>query len=113
MEDCIFCKIVEGKIPATIVYQDKDIVAFRDIHPKAPVHVLIIPRKHIPTVADLTEADATLVGKMTLAANKIAKQEGITDSGYRLVINNGTDSGMVVRHLHMHLLGGKRLIDIG
>ncbi len=113
MEDCIFDKIAQGKIPAAIVYQDKDIVAFRDIHPKAPVHILIIPRKHIPTVSDLTEADSLLLCKMMLAANKIAKQKGLSERGYRLLINNGPDSGMAVRHLHMHLLGGKKLIDIG
>lgn len=113
MEGCIFCKIVRGELPSTTVYQDEEIVAFRDIHPKAPVHVLIIPRKHVATVADLTEADADLMGKMVVVADKISKQEGLPERGYRLVMNYGPDSGMVVRHLHLHLLGGRRLADMG
>ncbi|MFH0846631.1 MAG: histidine triad nucleotide-binding protein [Chloroflexota bacterium] len=113
MEDCIFCKIAQGKLPSNLLYQDNEIIAFRDIHPKAPTHVLIIPRKHIATVADLTEADMPLVGKMCIVANKIAAKEGIAQRGYRLLVNYGADSGMVVRHLHLHLLGGQRLIDIG
>ncbi len=111
MEDCIFCKIVAGRVPAAVLYQDSDVIAFRDINPKAPVHVLVIPKKHIDSVAALSEADLPLVGKMTAAARKVAEQEGIAKSGYRLTINTGPDSGMIVHHLHMHLMGGKRLAD--
>lgn len=109
MEKDIFCRIIEGKAPAEMVYQDDEIVAFRDIHPRAPVHILIVPRKHIPSVCELTEQDALILGKMTLAADKIARQEGISDTGFRLILNCGPDSGMIVPHLHMHLLGGRRL----
>jgi histidine triad (HIT) family protein len=109
MEKDIFCRIIEGKAPAEMVYQDEEIVAFRDVHPRAPVHILIVPRKHIDSVCALTEQDAFILGKMALAADKIARQEGISDTGFRLVLNCGPDSGMIVPHLHMHLLGGRRL----
>jgi histidine triad (HIT) family protein len=109
MPNDIFCQIIEGKASAKMVYQDADVVAFWDIHPRAPVHILIVPRKHILSVAELTEEDAPIVGKMALVAGIIAKQESIFDSGFRLVINSGPDSGMVVPHLHMHLLGGRRM----
>jgi histidine triad (HIT) family protein len=109
MDSDIFCQIIAGKAAAAMVYQDAEIVAFRDIHPRAPVHILIVPRKHIATVGELTGPDAPILGQMALAAANIARQEGIFDSGFRLVINCGADSGMVVPHLHMHLLGGKRM----
>jgi histidine triad (HIT) family protein len=109
--DCIFCQIVAGKIPSDIIYQDKELVAFRDIHPVAPTHVLIVPKKHIPDLVHLSEADLPVIARMVKAANQLAKQEGISQSGYRLVINCGTDAGQVVPHLHMHLLGGRRLVD--
>ena len=109
MGNDIFCQIIAGKAPAEMVYQDDEIVAFRDIHPRAPVHILIVPRKHIDSVGTLTEGDASILGKMALVADKIARQEGIFETGFRLVINCGPDSGMVVPHLHMHLLGGKRM----
>jgi histidine triad (HIT) family protein len=105
----IFAQIVSGKLPATIVYQDDLVTAFRDIHPAAPVHVLIVPNKAIPTVNDLTEEDERIAGRMMLAARKIAEQEGIADSGYRLIINCNRDGGQEVYHLHMHLLGGRRM----
>jgi histidine triad (HIT) family protein len=110
-ETCLFCKIVAGEIPAQIVYQDEHVTAFRDIHPQAPVHLLIIPNQHIPSVADLTEAQAPLLGAMTRAAASIAAREGIStsDQGYRLLINYGEDGGLVVYHLHMHLMGGRKL----
>ncbi len=111
MEDCIFCKIVAGEIPATILYQDDRIMAFRDIHPVAPVHVLIIPKKHIPTLAHITPREAPLIGKMAMVANQLAKQEGIAETGYRVIINTGKDGGQIVQHLHMHLLGGRQLSD--
>jgi len=107
--DCIFCQIASGKIPSDIVYQDKEIVAFRDINPKAPVHILIIPKKHIPSLDQLSPAELPLMGRMAAVARKLAKQEGITETGYRLVVNYGEWGGQVVAHLHMHLLGGRKL----
>ena len=109
--DCIFCRIIADQIPGDIIYQDKELVAFRDIHPVAPTHVLIVPKKHIPDLIHLSEADLPIITRMVKAANQLAKQEGISQSGYRLVINCGTDAGQVVPHLHMHLLGGRRLVD--
>jgi len=109
--DCIFCKIIAGEIPADIVYQDKEIIAFRDIKPKAPLHLIIIPRKHIPSLDQLKESDAALVGRMVAIANKLAKDEGVAEKGYRLAINCGTEGGQLVPHLHIHLLGGRQLSD--
>ena len=109
--DCIFCKIVAGEIPSDVLYQDEKVVAFRDISPLAPAHLLIIPRKHISSLADLSEAEASLVGDMVNVANQLAKQEGIAESGYRLVINCGKQGGQLVPHLHIHLLGGRQLTD--
>ena len=107
MTDCIFCKIVNGDIPATKVYEDEDVLAFRDLNPQAPVHVLVIPRKHIATANDLQPDDAALVGKMYLAAQQIARDEGISESGYRTVINCNAEAGQTVFHIHLHLLGGR------
>ena len=109
MSDCIFCQIAAGEIPADILYQDEEIVAFRDINPLAPVHLLVIPRKHIAFLSDLTEAESSLVGDMVITANKLAEQEGIAESGYRLVVNCGQHGGQLVPHLHLHLLGGRQL----
>lgn len=105
----IFSKIVAGEIDADIVYQDDLVTAFRDIHPAAPTHILVVPNREIPTVADLTEEDEQLAGHMILAANKIAAQEGIAESGYRLIINCGEHGGQEVDHLHLHLVGGRPL----
>ena len=107
--DCVFCKIVAGEIPADILYQDEGIIAFRDINPLAPTHLLIIPKKHVPSLADLSEAGSSLIGDMVNTANQLAKREGIAESGYRLVINCGEQGGQLVPHLHMHLLGGRKL----
>ncbi len=107
--DCIFCQIVAGKIPSEIIYQDEEVIAFRDINPQAPTHLLIIPRKHIPSLAQISETDLSLIGQMVAVANRLAKEEGISEAGYRLVINCGEGGGQLVPHLHMHLLGGKRL----
>jgi histidine triad (HIT) family protein len=107
MSDTLFGKIAAGEIPADIVYEDEDVVAFRDIGPQAPTHVLVIPRKPIPTINDLEPEDAELVGKLFLAAKKIAKAEGIADTGYRAVINCNAGAGQTVYHLHLHLLGGR------
>jgi histidine triad (HIT) family protein len=105
----IFEKIVAGEIPATIVHQDDRVTAFRDISPQAPVHVLIIPNKPIPTVNDVTEADEAMLGHMFIVARDLAKQEGIADSGFRLIVNCNQHGGQVVFHLHMHLVGGAPL----
>ncbi len=107
--DCLFCKIINKEIPSQIVYEDNDILAFNDIAPKAPVHVLIIPKKHISSHAELEETDAELMGKIHMVINKIAREKGILESGYRVVINCGEDGGQEVKHLHFHLLGGKKL----
>jgi len=107
--NCIFCKIANRELPATIVYEDEKVIAFKDINPIAPIHYLIIPKKHIASINQLEPQDRELMGDMLLAAQKIAKKEGIADSGYRLVFNVGRDSGQMVDHLHLHLLGGKKL----
>lgn len=108
--DTIFGKIIKREIPADIVYEDDDVLAFRDIDPKAPIHILIIPKKPIPTVNDIENEDAELVGKMIIAAKKIAKEMGIDESGYRLVMNCNKDAGQTVFHLHCHLLGGRQFL---
>ncbi len=107
--DCIFCQIVAGKIPGEILYQDEEVIAFRDINPQAPTHLLIIPKRHIPSLAELSDTDTPLIGHMAKVANQLAKQEGVFESGYRLVINCGEQGGQLVPHLHMHLLGGRSL----
>lgn len=109
MSDCLFCKFVSGEISPQTVYEDDDVLAFRDINPQAPCHVLIIPKKHISTLNDLTEEDADLVGKLYLAATKVAKQEGIDEAGYRTVMNCNEQAGQTVFHIHLHLLGGRRM----
>ncbi len=107
--DCLFCKIIEKKIPAKIVYEDEKVLAFKDVSPQAPVHVLIIPKKHIATSLDIEEADNELVGHMYQIANKLAKQSGIADSGFRLVMNCHADAGQTVFHIHLHMLGGRSM----
>lgn len=107
--DCVFCNIISGKVPADLIYQDDDVVAFSDINPKAKVHALIIPRKHISSVNTIDESDKEILGKLMLAAKAVAVQENISETGYRLVINTGEHAGQIVYHLHMHLLGGEKL----
>ena len=107
--DCLFCKIATGKIPAQLVHETPDVVAFRDISPQAPTHILIIPRRHIPSVSDLGEGDADLMGKLFLAARELATEEGIEENGYRMVVNAGADAGQTVFHIHLHLLGGRSM----
>lgn len=107
--ECIFCQIVAGKLPSDIVYQDEEVIAFRDINPQSPIHVLIIPRKHISSLAELAEGEAPLMGHMVKIANQLAKKEGVAQSGYRLVVNSGQEGGQLVPHLHLHLLGGRQL----
>jgi histidine triad (HIT) family protein len=107
MEDCIFCKLANGEIPTEFVFESENVVAFNDVNPVAPVHVLIIPKKHLGSVNDLHELEVGLIQEMTLAAQNIAESLGIKDKGYRLVINTGLDGGQEVGHLHMHLIGGR------
>lgn len=111
--DCLFCKIVNRELPADIVFEDDELIAFNDINPQAPTHVLIIPRAHIATVNDLTESEIPLPGKLVLRARAIAAEKGIADSGYRLIMNCNPEGGQTVYHLHMHLLGGRQLTHLG
>ena len=108
-ENCLFCKIVSGDIPADIVYEDDQIIGFRDINPVAPTHVLVIPKRHISTINDIEQGDTALVGHMYLAAKKIAAQEGLADTGYRTTMNCLEAAGQTVFHIHLHLLGGKEM----
>ncbi len=105
---CIFCRIMEGKSPASIVYEDNEITAFEDINPQAPIHIVLVPKKHIPGVRDLSQNDAHLIGKIYLAAQRIAQEKEI-ENGFRIVVNTGEDAGQSVFHLHFHLLGGRRM----
>ncbi|MBP1148755.1 MULTISPECIES: histidine triad nucleotide-binding protein [Methylocaldum] len=107
MTDCLFCKMVAGDIKPAVVYENDHVLAFRDIRPRAPVHVLVIPKRHIPTLDDLPEADSVLASELLQAARKVARSEGIADTGYRTVINCRGDSGQEVYHLHLHVLGGR------
>ncbi len=107
--DCLFCRIARGDIPATFVYQDEDIVAFRDIHPMAPTHILLIPTLHISDVLQLTTAHGLLLGRLFILASTLAKNEGIAEDGFRLITNTGPAAGQTVQHLHFHLLGGRTL----
>jgi histidine triad (HIT) family protein len=107
MADCLFCKIVEGKIPAKLVHQDEDVVAFEDIDPQAPVHLLVVPRKHVPTLNDLAPEDDALAGKLLRVAAALAKERGIADRGWRAAVNVNKDAHQLVFHVHLHLLGGR------
>ena len=107
MEDCLFCKIAAGEIPAEKLYEDDELLAFRDIAPQAPVHFLVIPKKHIQDPASVTDADEALIGKMMRLGAQVAKENGVTD--FRLVYNNGAEAGQTVFHIHMHVLGGRSL----
>jgi histidine triad (HIT) family protein len=109
MSECLFCGIIEGKIKGDIVYRDDSIVAFKDINPKAPVHILIIPRKHIATLGDVGSADAPLMGAIFITAAKLAQEHRIADDGYRVVVNCGAAAGQTVFHLHYHLMGGRHM----
>lgn len=109
VNSCIFCKISRNETKSTILYQDEQVTAFRDIHPVAPTHVLIVPNRHIESLNELKEEDKTLVGQMFYVARQIATQEGIHEGGYRIIVNTGPNGGQTVFHLHLHLIGGQRM----
>lgn len=109
MSACIFCRIIEGNIPAKIVYQDEHTLAFDDVNPQAPIHTLVIPKRHVASVQDLGESDQALLGRMLLTCAKIAKDKGLSDSGFRLIANTGRDGGQTVFHLHFHVMGGRHM----
>ena len=109
MDNCIFCKMAKGEIQPDVVYDDDEILAFRDLNPQAPTHVLVIPKRHISTLNDLEAADAALTGRLMLVAKKVAEQDGIAERGYRTVMNCNAEAGQSVFHIHLHLLGGRRM----
>ena len=109
MEDCVFCKIIKGEIPSEKVYEDEATIAFKDIQPAAPIHILVIPKKHIETLLDVKEEDSYLIAHIYQVINKIAKDMGIDKEGFRVIANCGKDSGQEVMHIHFHLLAGKKL----
>ena len=109
MEDCIFCKIIKGEIPSEKVYEDDDILAFKDIQPATPIHVLVIPKKHIANLMEVSNEDSELMGKIVIVMQKIAKQLGVDEKGFRIISNCGPDSGQEVMHLHFHLLAGRTM----
>lgn len=111
MEDCLFCKIIKGEIPSTKVYEDEDILAFNDINPAAPIHILVIPKKHIESLAHMKKEDEAIVGKIYGVINKIAEEKGFKDNGYRVIVNCGKDAGQEVMHLHFHVLAGAKFGD--
>lgn len=108
MDDCIFCRIVAGSIPADVVYRDEQVTAFRDREPQAPVHVLLIPNEHIASADTLEPSHEALVGRLFTAAQQVAREQGVAENGYRLTINTGRDANQTVAHLHLHLMGGRR-----
>ena len=107
--ECVFCKIVDGEIPSTKVYENDDLLAFRDLNPQAPTHVLVIPKRHFATAADLAAADAALGGALVVGAHHVAELDGVAESGYRLVFNSGEDAQQTVHHVHCHVLGGRNM----
>jgi len=109
-EETIFTQIIDRKKPAEIIYEDADVVAFKDINPQAPLHVLIVPRKPIPKLTDTVESDTAILGKMVMIASKIAKENNLAEDGFRLLLNQGKNGGQTIYHLHFHLLGGRRLM---
>ena len=109
MEECLFCKIIRKEIPADIVYEDEEIIAFKDIQPAAPIHILVIPKKHIESINEIKQEDESLIGRIYIKIQEIAKQQGVDATGYRVIVNCGKDAGQEVMHLHFHLLAGKKL----
>ena len=112
MSECLFCRITAGSMPTEFVYEDEHVVAFRDINPAAPVHILVVPRAHIETVADLGGDATGIMSRLTAAANRIARESGVDGGGYRLIVNCGRDGGQTIFHLHMHLLGGRKMPEL-
>ncbi len=108
MEDCLFCKIIKGEVPSNKVYEDEEILAFHDIKPSAPIHILVIPKKHITSLAHMEKEDEAIIGKIYSVINKIAEDEGFKQDGYRVVVNCGKNGGQTVMHLHFHILAGKQ-----
>jgi len=108
MEDCIFCKLISGEIPSKFIYEDDRVVVFDDLHPKAPVHMLVVPKRHIPRLMDTVPADEVLLGHLLEVANKVARERDIAEEGYRVQINVNRGAGQVVFHLHLHVMGGHR-----
>jgi len=108
-DDCLFCKILDGEIPAELIYESDTAVAFRDVNPQAPTHVLVIPRKHIATINDIEQDDQEIIGSLYTAAREVAAKEGIADDGYRAVVNCGEGAGQTVFHIHLHVLGGRQM----
>ena len=111
MEDCLFCEIIKGEIPSTKVYEDEEILAFNDINPAAPIHILVIPKKHITSLAHMEKEDEAIVGRIYGVINKIAEEKGFKESGYRVIVNCGKDAGQEVMHLHFHILAGAKFGD--
>lgn len=109
MEDCIFCKIINKEIPSEIIYEDDEIISFKDINPAAPVHVLVIPKKHIEKITDLKQEDEAVIGKIYTVINKVAEKVGVAEDGFRVIANCGENGGQEVKHIHFHILGGKKL----
>ena len=108
-ENCIFCKIIKGEIPSSKVYEDEEIIAFKDINPAAPIHILVIPKKHITSLAEMKDGDEIIISKIYKVINEIAEKQGVKEKGYRVIVNCGKDGGQEVGHLHFHLLAGKQL----
>ena len=111
MEDCLFCKIIKGEVPSNKVYEDEEILAFNDINPAAPIHILVIPKKHINSLAEIEKEDEILIGKIYGVINKIAEEKGFKENGYRVIVNCGKDAGQEVMHLHFHVLAGAKFGD--
>ena len=109
VEECLFCRIISREIPSDIVYQDDEFLAFKDIHPQAPTHILIIPKTHFDSLVEISDQQEKLMGRLVIIAKKLAEKEGLAKNGYRLVLNCGAEGGQVVPHLHLHLIGGRKL----
>ena len=109
MDDCVFCKIIKGEIPSEKVYEDEDVIAFKDINPVTPIHILVIPKKHIASLTEMEDGDEKIVSKIYKVINEIAEKQGFKENGYRVIVNCGKDGGQEVGHLHFHLLAGTKL----
>lgn len=112
MENCVFCKIIHKQIQSDVLYEDEDLIVFKDIKPSAPIHLLIVPKKHIASVNDIVEDDVNMVGRIVYRAKKMAEEQGVAQKGYKLIFNCGKEGGQVIDHIHLHLLGGKKLGNV-